>query len=52
MHHIYSAFGDQKRASDPSELELHMVVSSYENAGTRTWVLSKNCSYSYVSSLL
>lgn len=48
MHHIYSAFGDQKRASDPSELELQMVVCSHENAGTRTWVLSKNWSYSYM----
>lgn len=36
------AHRDQKDPSDPLELELLMVVSHHEGAGTRTQVLLKN----------
>lgn len=50
-----SAHGDQKRASDPPELELHMVLSHHVGAGNETLVLWKSrwCSrpLSHLSSL-
>jgi hypothetical protein len=41
---VPSALGGQKRASDPLELELQMVVS--HNVAAGNWVLCKSCTYS------
>lgn len=45
---VWSAFGGQKRASDPLELKLQMVVRHYVGAGNWTLVhcKSSNCSWS------
>lgn len=32
--HVYSGLGDQKRLSDPLELELHRVMSHHVGSGT------------------
>jgi hypothetical protein len=34
--------GGQKRALDPQELELQMVVSHHVGVGEQTWVLCKS----------
>jgi hypothetical protein len=36
------ACGGQKRASDPLELELQMVVNCHVSSGNQIWVLWKN----------
>lgn len=40
MNQKCSAHTDQKRALEPLELELEMVVSHYVGAGNQTWVYS------------
>ena len=43
---IPSACGGQKKALDPLELELQMVVSCHADSGDEMWILFKNSKYS------
>ena len=43
MRHVCSgAYGDQRRASDPLELELKVVVSCHVGAGNQTQICKSN----------
>lgn len=51
--HVISVCGDQKRAPDPLEVELYMVLSYHVGAGNQTWALSMcSKSLSHLSSAL
>lgn len=41
MYYVPNAWGGQKRASDPLDLELCVVVSCYVSPGNWTWVPQK-----------
>ena len=50
--YVSNALRGQKRALEPLELELWMVVSYHGGAGNGTQIIPKNSKYSYLLSQL